>query len=192
LSQAWKPATCVRTLAVDQQVISPRVTIKTIQAHLRLATRHQADICSERFALAAFERFHELGNSGFTERLGLFGRHITPPVPSLGESDGHQAAAPSASAFDGRSSLAIEVTLTSVIDFLTSAALFSAGCILAGADLAFELNVRALGERSCELAELPPDDTAMPGRLRLALTRLAILPATLRSTESTGNDALLR
>lgn len=52
-------------------------------------------------------------------------------------------------------------------------------CILARADLALELNVRAFGERGRELAKLAPNDAAMPGSMRLALARLAVLPATL-------------
>ena len=41
-----------------------------------------------------------------------------------------------------------------------------AGVVLAGADFAFDLDVRALGESGRELAELPQRDAAMPGRVR--------------------------
>src|SRR5207244_11912218 len=67
-----------------------------------------------------FERVHEPRDCGFAERFGLFGRHIAPPVPPWGNG-GPQAAASTVSAFFGRSSLASEVTRTSVIDFFTSA-----------------------------------------------------------------------
>src|SRR5437868_13616869 len=82
---------------------------------------HHAEVGFEAFALAAFERVHEICDGLFAKLVGLIGRHISrSPVPPWGE--GRCQAAPSLSDLVGRSSLLIEATRTSVIDFFISVA----------------------------------------------------------------------
>jgi hypothetical protein len=58
--------------------------------------------------------------------------------------------------------------------------------VLAGANLAFDLDVRALGQRRGVLAELAPGNAAVPGGLRLILARFAILPTALGGQRQDG------
>ena len=49
--------------------------------------------------------------------------------------------------------------------------------VLAGAKIAFDLHVGALGERCCEFRKLAEDDAAVPGGLALSLSGLRVSPA---------------
>src|SRR5262245_4584839 len=51
--------------------------------------------------------------------------------------------------------------------------------ILAGANLAFNLDMRTFGERCSEFGELAPNDAAVPGCTALAFTSFAVFPAPL-------------
>src|SRR5579862_8204747 len=164
---------CVGTLAIDQQNVAPRITVKTA---------HHGEIELESFALAAFKRVHELGDGGFAELFGLFGGH-SAPCAFLGRAAASGGSPLGLLRRDAVGLLRpIEVhdrCDTNLGDGLLHVRRFLAGRllrVLASLDLAFNLHVRAFGERGGELAELTPDDAAVPGRLRLTVARLAILP----------------
>src|SRR5688572_12097533 len=77
----------------------------------------------------------------------------------------------------------MEVTRTSVIVRL-GLAVFRR--VLARADVALDLDMRAFAERRCELAELSPGAAAVPGGLTLAVAGLPVLPAPLGGKRQNG------
>ena len=57
--------------------------------------------------------------------------------------------------------------------------------------LSFDLQVCALGQAGCVLAEVPPNDDSVPGGLRLPLSGVALLPAALGCERKHGEGCVI-